>query len=102
MIQVRGFRMGVAILVGVAFLATGVVQAGGKPLTYPKTKKVDQVDELHGVKVADPYRWLEDPDTPDARAWIEAQNKVTFGLLGEIAARDKIRERLTSVGDYAR
>ena len=43
-------------------------------LDYPATRTVDVVDDYHGTAVPDPYRWLEDPDTPDARAWIAAQN----------------------------
>ncbi|MGH9833451.1 MAG: hypothetical protein ACREBD_14725, partial [Blastocatellia bacterium] len=68
-----------------------------KKFTYPQAKKVDQVDDYHGVKVADPYRWLEDPDAPDSRAWIEAQNKLTFGFLNRIPERAKIKDRLTKL-----
>ena len=71
-----------------------------KPFAYPQAKKVDQVDDYHGVKVADPYRWLEDPDAPDSRAWIEAQNKLTFGFLDRIPERAKIKDRLTRLWDY--
>ncbi len=71
-----------------------------KSLTYPTAKKVDQVDDYHSVKVSDPYRWLENPDADDARAWIEAQNKLTFGFLNEIPERAKIKDRLTKLWDY--
>ncbi len=67
---------------------------------YPTTKKIDQVDDYHGTKVADPYRWLEDPDSADSRAWIEAQNRLTFGFLEEIPERARIKERLTKLWDY--
>jgi prolyl oligopeptidase len=69
-------------------------------LAYPKAHKGDVVDTYHGVKVPDPYRWLEDPDSPPSRAWIEAENKVTFGYLEQIPERARIEKRLTELWDY--
>jgi prolyl oligopeptidase len=69
-------------------------------LAYPNAKKVDQIDDYHGTKVADPYRWLENPDAEESRAWIEAQNKLTFSFLDQIPARQKIKERLTKLWNY--
>ncbi|HYE74715.1 MAG TPA: prolyl oligopeptidase family serine peptidase [Blastocatellia bacterium] len=69
-------------------------------LAYPVAKKVDQIDNYHGTKVADPYRWLEDPDSAETRAWVEAQNKVTFAYLAEISARKQIKQRLTKLWNY--
>jgi prolyl oligopeptidase len=71
-------------------------------LTYPKTAKTDQTDDYHGTTVADPYRWLEDPDSPETRAWVEAQNKVTFAWLDQVPTRDRIRARLTELWNYER
>lgn len=71
-------------------------------LTYPKAPTGTQVDNYHGTQVPDPYRWLEDVDSPETIAWVEAQNKLTFGYLGQIPARDKIRKRLTSLWDFNR
>jgi prolyl oligopeptidase len=71
-------------------------------MNYPIAKKVDQVDDYHGTKVADPYRWLEDPDAPDTRAWVEAENKVTFDFLNQIPERARIKERLTKLWDFER
>ncbi len=71
-----------------------------KYLTYPSSHKSDRVDNYHGTVVADPYRWLENPDSPETRAWIESQNQVTFGYLSEIPAREKIKQRLTQLWDY--
>src|SRR5438045_4905624 len=59
------------------------VGGGSSPITYPETKKVDVVDDYFGTKVADPYRWLEDDNAPEVAAWVEAQNKVTFGYLAK-------------------
>ncbi|MEH2172430.1 prolyl oligopeptidase family serine peptidase [Nostoc sp.] len=69
-------------------------------LTYPTSHKSNQADNYHGTLVADPYRWLEDPDSEETRTWIEAQNQVTFGYLSEIPAREKIKQRLTKLWDY--
>jgi prolyl oligopeptidase len=71
-----------------------------KPLAYPTARKVDQVDDYHGVKVVDPYRLLENPDSDETRAWIEAENKLTFSFLDQIPERSKIKDRLTKLWNY--
>ncbi|MCL1471159.1 prolyl oligopeptidase family serine peptidase [Argonema antarcticum] len=71
-----------------------------RPLTYPTSQKVDVVDDYHGTKVSDHYRWLEDPDFDLTKAWLEAQNQVTFQYLNEIPVREKIKQRLTQLWDY--
>jgi len=71
-------------------------------LSYPVTKKVDQVDDYFGTKVADPYRWLEDDNAPEVKAWVQAENAVTFGYLDKIPFRPKIRARLTEIYNYPR
>ncbi len=85
---------------GVAVLALAQTPPPRPALSYPKTATVEQVDDYHGVKVADPYRWLEDLDSPQTAAWVRAQNDVTFKFLGEIPAREKIRERITRLWDF--
>ena len=67
---------------------------------YPAAKKGDVVNDYHGTKVADPYRALEDPDSAETKAWVEAENRVTFGFLESIPARAKIKARLTQLWDY--
>ena len=69
---------------------------------YPDARKSDQTDNYHGTEVADPYRWLEDPDSPESRAWIEAENALVFGFLEKIPARQAIEERLTTLWNYER
>ncbi len=69
-------------------------------LKYPETQQVNQIDIYHGVEVADPYRWLEDPDSAETKAWVEAQNQVTFSYLSQIPQREEIKTRLTQVWDY--
>ena len=51
---------------------------------YPTTKKVDTTNEYFGTKVADLYRWLEDDKSDETKAWVTAQNKISFGLLEKI------------------
>jgi prolyl oligopeptidase len=67
---------------------------------YPNSPKVDQIDKYHGIDVPDPYRWLEDPDSDESKAWIEAQNQVTFDYLQHIPERESIKQRLTKLWDY--
>jgi prolyl oligopeptidase len=71
-----------------------------RPFAYPATPKIDQVDDYHGVEVADPYRWLEDPDAEETKAWVDAQNQVTFGYLEQIPQRDRLKERITQLWNY--
>jgi prolyl oligopeptidase len=75
-------------------------QYSQEPLQYPVARQMDQTDDYHGTLVKDPYRWLEDPDSPETRAWIEAENKITFAWLEEIPCRDKIADRLTDLWNY--
>jgi hypothetical protein len=69
---------------------------------YPAAPTSNHVDDYNGVKVADPYRALENPDSPESRAWIEAENKITFDFLKTIPERDGIKKRLTEIWDYER
>ena len=82
--------------------STGSATARDPKLVYPESRKSEQVDDYFGTKVADPYRWLEDDRKPEVQAWIEAQNKVTFGYLDRILYREKLKARLTELYDYPR
>ena len=85
-------------------LSTFSLRAADGPATvrlaYPPTKKVDVVDNYFGTKVADPYRWLEDDKSPEVEAWVEAQNKVTFGYLDQIPYRAQLKARLMKLYNY--
>ena len=76
--------------------------ATAEKLAYPDTKKSLQTDDYHGTQVADPYRWLEDDvrESKEVEAWVEAQNKVTFGYLKKLPYREAIEERLTELWNY--
>jgi prolyl oligopeptidase len=69
-------------------------------LAYPAARKDDVVEDYHGTKVADPYRWLENPDSPESRQWIEAQNQLTFGYLEKIPGRAQLKQRFTELWDF--
>jgi prolyl oligopeptidase len=70
--------------------------------TIPRTRMMDQVDTYHGTRVADPYRWLEDTDAEETRAWIARQNCVTFTYLNAVPEREALRRRLTTLWNYER
>jgi len=74
----------------------------GSPSNYPAAPHSNVVDTYHGRQVADPFRWLEDVDSPETRAWIAAQNALTEGYLSAVPRRDAIRERLEHVWNYER
>jgi prolyl oligopeptidase len=71
-------------------------------IEYPPSRKGDVVDRYHGVDVPDPYRWLEDPDSPETRAWVEAQNDLCRRQLERIPERGSIRERIALLWDHER
>lgn len=73
-----------------------------KPMTYPATRRVEQVDEFHGVKVADPYRWLEADvrQSEEVQTWIDSENVLTQSFLSTIPEREPIEKRLTEIWNY--
>jgi prolyl oligopeptidase len=89
-----------------------IVQQGGTkpddaepattPIVYPQATRGDTKDTYHGVTVADPYRWLEQMDSAETRAWIEAENEITFAHLEQIPARASLRDRLQQLWDFER
>lgn len=63
-------------------------------MRFPEARRLDVVETLHGVRVADPYRWLEDPDSPETRAWLAAQDQLAAPYLGALPLRGRFRQRL--------
>ena len=70
------------------------------PYTYPFARRDDVVDDYHGTPVADPYRWLEDTEAPDTRAWWTQQNALVEEFVSAVPAREEIRTRLTELWDF--
>jgi len=103
-----------AILLGAAIMLTPVSSMAGAEdaantdvsvkLIYPKTKTVNVVDEQFGVKVADPYRWLEDDVrvNPEVADWVKAQNAVTDAYLETLPGKKILAERMKKLFDYER
>lgn len=91
-------------LLACTLLSVLPLQAEDRPLQYPVTKTVDQVDDFHGTQVADPYRWLEDDvrESEDVANWVDTQNKVTFGYLKQLPQRDEIEGRITRLWNFER
>lgn len=85
----------------ISFLALSfMMSCSEKPIQYPPTKKGEVKDTYFGTVVEDPYRWLEDDNSPETADWVKAQNQLTFGYLSKLPYRDQIKKRLTELWDY--
>jgi prolyl oligopeptidase len=91
-VRTRLVRAAVFALAGTAALA--------QPLNYPAARKSDHVDVYNGIRVADPYRWMEDDMSAETAAWVEAENKVTFPYLEAIPFRAQLQARVKQLSDY--
>src|ERR1700753_3966653 len=90
-------------LIGLAYLFTSVALAAtGQTLTYPAAAPGDVSSDFHGVKVPDPYRWMEDIDSPATRAWVEAEDKLSRDYLAALPGRDGIAQRLKQIWNFER
>jgi len=69
-------------------------------LNYPTTTKVDTITDYFGIKVKDPYRWLENDMSEETKTWVVSQNKVTFDYLESIPYRDELKNRLEKLWNY--
>ena len=90
-------------LIALVVLAAAAA-AEDAPITYPESKRIDHVDDYHGMQVADPYRWLEQDvrESAEVADWVRRENEVTFGYLEAIPERDEIRKRVEGVWNYAK
>ena len=90
------WRVWLAGVVAMVF-ALSLPIAAQTDLRPPESRRDDVKEVIHGVTIADPYRWLEDRKSPETQAWIEAQNKYTESLLSKIPGREALRRRLTEL-----
>ena len=88
-------------LVGIMMLACKNTQKNDTiNLKYPNTKKVDSVDTYFGIKIQDPFRWLEDDRSPETENWVKEQNKTTFNYLDKIPFRKELKKRLEQLWNF--
>jgi prolyl oligopeptidase len=85
-------------LVTATTLVTAAIFA--QPLQYPAARKTDHVDRYHGMRVPDPYRWLEDDNSPETAAWVTAQNTITFPYLERIPFRQHFQRRVRELNKF--
>jgi prolyl oligopeptidase len=75
--------------------------AAAEPMTnYPPARREAALDDYNGVKVADPYRWLEQLDSSETREWVKAEAQLTDSYLAKIPARQSIERRLTELLNF--
>ena len=96
-------RAATAILLLAGGMATTAIAiAAATPLAYPDAARGAHVDEYHGVKVPDPYRWLEDIDSPQTRAWVQAESELSSRYLAALPGRDDIAALLQRIWNFER
>ena len=105
--MVRHYRsivvtMSLAVSVALMISDLAYAQNPASNLLYPKSKVVDQIDDYHGTKINDPFRWLEDVDSEETKNWVVEQNKLTFDYLESIPARARFKQRLTELWNFER
>src|SRR5437016_5034974 len=89
-------RFGLALLLIMTTLSSFPASAQTPPKP-PVTRRDNVTETLHGVEITDPYRWLEDQDSPETRAWIDAQNAYTKSTLSQWSGRAAVERRLTEL-----
>jgi prolyl oligopeptidase len=74
--------------------------AQSSSISYPSARRADVIDDYFGSRVADPYRWMEDLDSPELNRWVDAQNALAFGYLNGLPQRDALKARITELWNY--
>ena len=95
---------GLVLSIGTALMSAAIAGSASAmaPLGYPAAVRDAQIDVYHGVKVADPYRWLENIDSADTRAWVSAEDRLSRGFLDSISGRDRLEARVRKVWNFER
>jgi prolyl oligopeptidase len=93
--QYGGTSLALTLLLG----SVGLAACGGPYPPPPRTEQVAVVDTIHGVEFEDPFRWLEDQDSPETRQWIEEQNAYAERIVNDTALVDSLRTRLRELMD---
>ena len=83
-------------------LALATSAAAQSPLSYPDARKAEVTEELFGVQVSDPYRWMEEAGSKEVEQWVAAQNALTFGYLEGLPLRRHFQKRITELWDHPR
>ena len=89
-------------VVWMSLFATVALATTGHPISYPSAARDNAISDYHGIKVPDPYRWMEDIDSPATRAWVDAEGKLSRDYLNAIPRRETIAERLRQIWNFER
>src|SRR6185369_13181637 len=84
----------------VFLICAAALSAQSTPLNYPHPRKGDVVDDYFGTRIADPYRWMEDLNAPEVKAWVDAENAITSKYLDTLPQRDALKKRITELWNY--
>lgn len=95
--MLRGTKRVVALFILLIMFIAPTLAARAQSATPPLTRRDNVTEVIHGVTITDPYRWLEDQDSPETRAWIDEQNKYTQAWLGAQPGREQLKQRLTEL-----
>jgi prolyl oligopeptidase len=101
-LAVSSLSLAAGLVVPRASAAAQVAPATAPALRYPATPKGNQADDLNGVRIADPYRWLENVMSSDVRNWVTAENAVTTGYFAQVAKRRDVRDVVERAWNYAK
>ncbi|MFQ5638384.1 MAG: prolyl oligopeptidase family protein [bacterium] len=93
-------KRSIKFLLTTLFIIALVLGLNAQGLKYPEARKANVIEDYHGTKVADPYRWMEDPESPETLAFVNAQNQLTFDYVRSFPFREKIKKRLTELLNY--